>query len=87
MDMPICEDLANPALAISCHARREDVALRGAPISEINWRPCSTRSRLLGDYAAAFGWPIWLAGIQARPMPLRLSRLLGLRGSGRDEQQ
>ena len=48
----------------------------------------STHSRLLGDYAAAFGWwPDWLAGKQPRPVPLRLSRLLGLRGSGRDEQQ
>jgi hypothetical protein len=48
----------------------------------------STHSRLLGDYAAAFGWwPDWLAGKQPRPMPLRLSRLLGLRGSGRGEHQ
>jgi hypothetical protein len=44
----------------------------------------STHSRLLGDYAAAFGWwPDWLACIEPRPLPLHLSRLLGLRGSGR----
>ena len=48
----------------------------------------STHSRLLGDYAAAFGWwPDWLAGKQPRPVPLRLSRLLGLRSSGRGEHQ
>ena len=48
----------------------------------------STHSLPLGDYAAAFGWwPDWLAGKQPRPMALRLSRLLGLRSSGRGEQQ
>ena len=47
----------------------------------------STHSRLLGDYAATFGRrPYWLACKHARPVPLRLSRLLGLRGSGRGEQ-